>query len=115
MEHNARMTNSPLTKATHEGCFHGTVLSLFSGAGGLDIGLEAAGLQTIAYLENNEDCLDTLEKNRPSWKRLHPSDVVAAAKETRTRDLGLRRGELDVIAAGPPCQPFSSAAQWRSS
>lgn len=115
MDYKARRPKIPLSEASHDGFPYGTVLSLFSGAGGLDIGLEAAGLQTIGYLENNEDCLDTIEMNRPSWKRLHPSDVVAAARRTRTRDLGLRRGELDVIAAGPPCQPFSSAAQWRSS
>jgi DNA (cytosine-5)-methyltransferase 1 len=115
MNYKARGLKTPLSEASHDGFPHGTVLSLFSGAGGLDIGLEAAGLHTIGYLENNEDCLDTIEMNRPSWKRLHPSDVVAAARKTRTRDLGLGRGELDVIAAGPPCQPFSSAAQWRSS
>ena len=57
----------------------GMVLSLFAGAGGLDIGLEAAGLQTLAYLENNEDCRATLDLNRPSWNRLDPGDATKAA------------------------------------
>ena len=107
--------NDASRSPSFEGRAYGTVLSLFAGAGGLDIGLEAAGLQTLAYLENNEDCRATLERNRPSWKRLEPGDAVEAARTTRARDLGLSVGELDVVAAGPPCQPFSSAAQWRSS
>lgn len=90
----------------------GLVLSLFTGAGGLDLGLEAAGYQTVAYVENNEDCLATLEFNRPSWKRLEPLDAVIAARKLRSRDIGLEPGEVDILAAGPPCQPFSSAAQW---
>src|SRR6266545_4128887 len=59
---------------------HGSVLSLFTGAGGLDCGLEAAGLETIACIENDSACARTLEENRPSWKLLDCSDVVEAAK-----------------------------------
>ncbi|MFI6324795.1 DNA cytosine methyltransferase [Nonomuraea sp. NPDC050556] len=90
----------------------GKVLSLFTGAGGLDIGLEAAGLQTIGCVEKNEDCRRTLENNRPGWKLLETADVTKAATDLQPRDLGLRRRELDVLAAGPPCQPFSTAGQW---
>ncbi|TDC86494.1 DNA cytosine methyltransferase [Actinomadura sp. 7K507] len=90
----------------------GGVLSLFTGAGGLDIGLEAAGLHTIGCIEKDQDCLRTLEANRPGWKLLDTSDIIAAAAKLRPRDLGLRRRELDVLAAGPPCQPFSTAGQW---
>ena len=93
----------------------GVVLSLFTGAGGLDLGLEAAGLQTVAYIESDEDCLATLDLNRPSWKRLEPFDAVKAAKRLHPSDAGLEPGEVDILAAGPPCQPFSYAAQWRSS
>ncbi len=53
--------------------------------------------------------------NRPSWKRLEPFDAVRAAKRLQPRDTGLEPGEVDILAAGPPCQPFSYAAQWRSS
>jgi DNA (cytosine-5)-methyltransferase 1 len=91
---------------------NGTVLSLFTGAAGLDLGLEAAGLQTIGCIENDADCLSTIEANRPSWKLLDTVDVVEAASRLRPRALGLRRRELDMLAAGPPCQPFSAAGQW---
>ncbi len=89
-----------------------TVLSLFTGAGGLDLGLEAAGLEPIGCIEVDEDCARTLETNRPSWKLLDSPDVVMAAGSLRPRDLGLRRRELDLLAGGPPCQPFSTAGQW---
>lgn len=92
----------------------GRVLSLFAGAGGLDLGLEAAGLETIGCIERDEDCRRTLEANRPAWKLLDRADVIEAAATLKPADLGLRRRELDVLAAGPPCQPFSTAGQWTS-
>jgi DNA (cytosine-5)-methyltransferase 1 len=90
----------------------GAALSVFTGAGGLDLGLEAAGLETIGCVESDEDCLRTLEGNRPAWKLLDTGDIVDAATKLRPRDLGVRRRELDVLAGGPPCQPFSTAGQW---
>ncbi|GIG58525.1 cytosine-specific methyltransferase [Longispora fulva] len=92
-----------------------TVLSLFTGTGGLDCGLEAAGLETVGCVELNELCRRSLEENRPGWKLLDCADVLQAATELRPRDLGLGSGALDVIAGGPPCQPFSVAGQWTSS
>ncbi|GAB3150971.1 DNA (cytosine-5-)-methyltransferase [Microbispora hainanensis] len=94
---------------------NGTVLSIFTGAGGLDLGLEAAGLGTIGCVEKDTDCLRTLEVNRPGWKLLDTADIIDAAVTLRPRDLGLRRRELDVLAGGPPCQPFSTAGQWARS
>jgi DNA (cytosine-5)-methyltransferase 1 len=88
------------------------VLSAFSGAGGLDLGLERAGFQTLGCLEVNKNARATLQHNRPAWRLLHPSDVVQAGKQLSPGELGLRRGDLAVLAAGPPCQPFSKAAQW---
>ncbi len=88
------------------------VLSAFSGVGGLDLGLEAAGFSTIACIEIDPDARSTLRNNRPSWRLLEPGDILALAETLRPSDLGLRVGELDVLAGGPPCQPFSKAAQW---
>ena len=44
------------------------VVSLFSGAGGLDIGLEEAGFHTAVCVEYDIDCRETLKFNRPEWK-----------------------------------------------
>lgn len=90
----------------------GRVLSLFSGAGGLDLGLERAGFTTVACLEIDEDARSVLAANRRRWNVLEDGDVVKAAKTLKPSDVGLKSGELELIAGGPPCQPFSKAAQW---
>ena len=87
-----------------------TAISLFSGAGGLDYGFEAAGFETRVCVEIDDDACQSLKSNR-SWNVLH-----ADAVETRSREIlasaGLRRGEADVLIGGPPCQPFSMSGYW---
>ncbi len=88
-----------------------TVISLFSGAGGLDYGFEAAGYETVAAVEWQADACATLRRNRPSWKVFEgdifgvPTGVLLAAGK-------LKRGEVDVVIGGPPCQPFSKSGYW---
>jgi DNA (cytosine-5)-methyltransferase 1 len=76
--------------------------------------LEAAGFATRACLEIDPFCAQTLRDNRPDWEQLDSKDVTVAAAELEPKDLGLKATELDLIAGGPPCQPFSMAAQWAS-
>lgn len=90
-------------------------ISLFSGAGGMDIGLEAAGFNALLSLELDGNAAATLRANRPDWNVADDGDVVSAATRFDPSDFSLERGELDLISGGPPCQPFSSAAQWASS
>ncbi|MDX3185408.1 MULTISPECIES: DNA cytosine methyltransferase [Streptomyces] len=92
----------------------GKVLSLFTGAGGLDVGLERAGLHTIACVELDADARSVLAANRPGWVLPGDGDVNTAARQLVPRALGMKPGELELIAGGPPCQPFSKAAQWAS-
>lgn len=89
-----------------------TALSCFSGAGGLDLGLEAVGFETVGLLETDDDARQTLAANRPAWPLLDPADVVLAGRTLRPEDAGLEARELDLLAGGPPCQPFSNAGQW---
>jgi DNA (cytosine-5)-methyltransferase 1 len=89
------------------------VLSCFSGAGGMDLGLEGAGFTSVGCIEIDQMARDTLQKNRPAWPVLDVHDVVAAGQSLEPSDVGIERRQLAVLAGGPPCQPFSMAAQWR--
>lgn len=89
------------------------VVSLFSGAGGLDYGFEAAGFQTVLAVDADEDCCTSLRSSRPSW-RVHQADLTRLSGTSVLRLAGAHRGELDVLIGGPPCQPFSKSGFWRT-
>jgi DNA (cytosine-5)-methyltransferase 1 len=89
-----------------------SVLSLFTGAGGLDLGLESAGFNPVLCVEIDEDSRATLTKNRPGWRLSNPGDIHALGPDEILRQAGIRPGELRLLAAGPPCQPFSKSAYW---
>jgi DNA (cytosine-5)-methyltransferase 1 len=87
------------------------VLSLFSGAGGLDYGLEAAGFQTAVTLEMDHDCCESLRASRPSWGVIERSIFEVPTDEILEVG-GLKKGDVDIMVGGPPCQPFSKAGYW---
>ncbi|MCY4509889.1 MAG: DNA cytosine methyltransferase [Acidobacteria bacterium] len=87
-------------------------LSAFSGVGGLDLGVERAGFEVIGGIENDAAARRSLTLNRPRFPQLLLHDVNDAARDLRPSGLGIGAGELALLAAGPPCQPFSKAAQW---
>ena len=75
-----------------------SVLSLFCGGGGLDLGFEAAGFHHLEAIDIDPWSIRTLKKNRPSWSAIE-SDV-------REYDPTFKGG-IDVLTAGVPCQGFS--------
>jgi DNA (cytosine-5)-methyltransferase 1 len=90
-----------------------TMLSAFSGLGGLDLGMEAAGFHHVGCIENDEFARRSLKANRgDEWDLLEPGDITALAPKLEPSTLGIKRRDLGIIAGGPPCQPFSKAAQW---
>jgi DNA (cytosine-5)-methyltransferase 1 len=92
------------------------VVSLFSGAGGLDLGLEQAGFETRVCVEYDADCRATLAYNRPNWRLAlggdlfdgTPGDIRKLSGLDILRAGKLRRGEAALVVGGPPCQPFSN-------
>lgn len=89
-----------------------TVLSAFSGLGGLDLGLEAAGFEHRGCIEIDECARRSLKANRDTWPLLEAADIREAAARLKPSDLGLARRELTLLAGAPPCQPFSKMGQW---
>lgn len=82
-----------------------TALSLFSGGGGLDLGIDRAGFQHTASYELIPICKETLLLNRPDWTVYGGPDEGDVTKVDWTPF----RGQIDLIHGGPPCQPFSIA------
>jgi DNA (cytosine-5)-methyltransferase 1 len=73
-------------------------VEIFSGAGGLAKGLELAGFEHLAFVEWNKDACASLRAN------FHPEKVFCG--DIQTYDFGQLK-YVDVVAGGPPCQPFS--------
>ena len=80
------------------------VLDLFSGIGGFSLGLERAGMETVAFCENDKFCQKVLAKHWPDVP-IHSNIEELDGREYR--------GTVDLVCGGFPCQPFSVAGQQR--
>lgn len=92
-------------------------ISLFSGAGGLDTGIEDAAPDRIrfcSWVEVDPDCQQTLVQNNPHIRRSLFGDISSVSPSDIMRTTGLERDETFVIVGGPPCQAFSTAGLRRS-
>lgn len=90
-------------------------ISLFSGAGGLDLGLRSAGFGVRFQIDNYHACCETLRLNQTKyWK--HSKVIEDNIENWPTKRIldtaGLRVGEAALVCGGPPCQPFSKSAFW---
>jgi DNA (cytosine-5)-methyltransferase 1 len=84
--------------------FRPRVLELCAGGGGLALGLEKAGFAPVALIEQNRNAVATLRANRPDW------NVIQA--DIRKFDLKQYRNQnIDLLAGGLPCTPFSTVGQ----
>lgn len=84
-----------------------TCIDLFSGCGGLSLGLDRAGLSILAAIDFDEHAIKTYKENFPKVQHALHKDLT----KFPARDLAKLVGttEVDVIVGGPPCQGFSTA------
>jgi DNA (cytosine-5)-methyltransferase 1 len=80
-----------------------TSLELFAGAGGLAIGMEKAGFESVLLNEIDKDACNTLRTNRPQWNVVE-GDVSQV-------NFSAYRDKVDILAGGVPCQAFSYAGK----
>lgn len=81
-------------------------VELFTGAGGLGIGISQAGFEPVAVVERDRYCCDTIRENQE--RRLVPlADWPLVQGDVRDFDYGGINGDMDLVSGGPPCQPFS--------
>lgn len=87
-----------------------TSIELFAGAGGLALGIEKAGFRTLGLVEEDEQAAETLRCNRPGWRVIN-KDISQLSCLDLQEYFGLKRGELDLLSGGSPCQSFSYAGK----
>lgn len=89
------------------------MISLYTGAGGIDIGLKAAGFKSAIAVERNAQACNTLRANC-SGLRIFEGDIHRLRSTKISEITGLAPEEPDLLVGGPPCQPFSKSAYWKS-
>ena len=96
-----------------------TYIDLFSGCGGLSLGLHNAGWKGAFAIEKSEDAFKTLEYNLikkkkhfdwPNWLEQKHHDINQVL-DNNSENLISLRGKIDLVAGGPPCQGFSMAGR----
>ena len=87
-----------------------TTIELFAGAGGLALGVENAGFETIGLIEFDKDAADTLKRNRPEWNVIN-EDIANISCLDLEEYFTIKKGELDLLSGGAPCQAFSYAGK----
>ncbi len=85
-----------------------TVVSLFTGAMGLDLGFENAGFEIKVCLEKDPWAVETIKANRQDLPVV-PKDLGDTATADILDEAGLHVGEVTVVTGAPPCEPFSTA------
>lgn len=87
-------------------------ISFFSGAMGIDVGLEKAGWECLSLNEFDKKIIPTINANKSSTvKKVYNCDIRLLSAESIMKDLEIKKGELFAVVGGPPCQSFSTAGK----
>src|SRR5690606_31389795 len=82
-----------------------SVIDLFCGAGGLSLGLHQAGFNIVAAVDNDSNAVATYRQNLGS--HVIDASLTELSPEHLLKQIGMRQGDCDLLAGGPPCQGFS--------
>lgn len=86
-----------------------TALEFFAGSGGLSLGVHNAGFIHLALIERDRNAAETLRQNSQTILGIDPS--LVKEEDAAKVDLTPFIGQVDLLTAGPPCQPFSTAGK----
>lgn len=87
-------------------------ISLFSGCGGLDLGLHTAGFRTVLATDAEPICAETWRRNFNEVPFMM-GRIGQLGRDRFVEAMGGRLGEIDLVAGGPPCPPFSKSRFYR--
>lgn len=87
-------------------------VELFVGAGGLGMGVARAGFKHVLAVEKNPHACETLRNNQWAGLKIFGNDFLHEG-DVREVDYSTLKGQIDLVAGGPPCQPFSLAGRHR--
>lgn len=85
-------------------------IELFAGAGGLALGIEKAGFDHLGLIEFDRAACKTLSTNRPEWNVIC-DDIANISCQDLEEVFNIKKGELDLLSGGAPCQAFSYAGK----
>ena len=90
-------------------------ISLFTGAGGLDLGLKTSGFKPLLSVENDRSCRATLKINDKNLRLSSEGNIFNLSSSEILDEARIKVGALPLLVGGPPCQPFSKSSYWSNS
>lgn len=90
-------------------------ISFFSGAGGLDIGTQLAGVKVLSSMDFDKDSVSTMKANKYFAHTEHLlKNIINTTGKDYSKLISINNPEKLILVGGPPCQPFSKAGYWRT-